>query len=1092
MPGLRLRPPGAARPVGVRLAAMLVAACVAFAAPPVRALDIDIFTAGQVKPNVLIVFDNSGSMTSQAYNTYPNTVYAGTYAPGSIYTRCKTVTASCTCGTTTTGWNLDTSACASGFVDVSPPPSGDDTDDRESRRKRGSRLNFEANPPKNCTLPPFQPCTTATQCTGTGNACSAQSKLAVAKSVMSSVVNDPANDVRFGLEIFNPPGIDYALANYASSTWVTGWQVNSGVYQFPVQDMTTATRTSLASVINGLSAGGATPTAHRLVDAWKYFNGQATAAGFTASPVQQTCQRNYVLMVTDGIPEVEADYNTSPQSACRFTRLQSFVGNPGDLNADGKENPSSPNWIAATGQAFNCGSDYLDDAMVKIRGLQPLGNPSNQQLALYAVSFGFDYCQAPAAGDTSPGAGSLLWRTAERYGGGKCLSATDPDELDVALRAAINMIKAEAQSFVAPVVPVSTTSRTQSGDRLYLTLFTPRDGGLAWAGNIKKYGLDHGNGTICNASSASSCTNLSGNATDAEGTLLKTAESFWDGAGTPSGKSVTDGGIGGLLAARTAARAIYTYTGTATGNLGGLALAATAQAFAKTNAALTPAALGLVGADATTANRDLLIDYVHGLDSFDEDRDGILAERRGWLLGDIIHSSPLVVSYGAGNALVLAGANDGMLHAFDDATGQELWAFVPPDVLPKLNLLRPGQSGTHPFLVDGAAKLRTLADGRKVVVFGLGRGGRAYYGLDVTTKDAPKLLWRVNNATTGFGELGYTTSTPVLARFANAGSPLDVAIFGGGTDFWFDPATVVNANPNGIGRAIYAVNLLTGARVGSAQPAGMSFPIAGDAMVFDVNGDGVFDRGYAGDLGGNLWRIGDDFSVQRLFSTPGHRVYYPPDAVVNAGSVTVYFGTGDRNNPLSTGTSERFYAVRDDGTNDLVEGSLVNVTSDVAQPGTSAATALARRIQSARGWYLVLPGTGEKVLAAPTVYFNVAFTTFTPSSAPCENGGQARLYVVDPLTGSPTRDLPGTSGSNLGGGASGGTGSGTGGGANLTASDRSAVIGSGLSTGLRVAFGANGTKAFLGVSKSGGVAIQPFVLPQVGQNVIPLSWRQAW
>ncbi|MFM8409164.1 MAG: hypothetical protein ACKOCT_02725, partial [Alphaproteobacteria bacterium] len=214
--------------------------------------------------------------------------------------------------------------------------------------------------------------------------------------------------------------------------------------------------------------------------------------------------------------------------------------------------------------------------------------------------------------------------------------------------------------------------------------------------------------------------------------------------------------------------------------------------------------------------------------------------------------------------------------------------------------------------------------------------------------------------------------------------------------------------------------------------------------------------------------------------------------VVNAGSVSVYFGTGDRNNPLSTATSERFYAVRDDGTNDLVEGSLIDVSGNVVQPGTSEATTLARRIQAARGWYLVLAGAGEKVLAAPTVYFNLAFTTFTPSNTPCENGGQSRLYVVDPTTGSPTRDLAGTSGSNLGGGSSGGSGGGGSGGGTLVASDRSAVIGSGLSTGLRVVFGSNGTKAFLGVSKSGGIAIQPFVLPQLSQNVIPLSWRQAW
>ena len=86
---------------------------------------------------------------------------------------------------------------------------------------------------------------------------------------------------------------------------------------------------------------------------------------------------------------------------------------------------------------------------------------------------------------------------------------------------------------------------------------------------------------------------------------------------------------------------------------------------------------------------------------------------------------------------------------------------------------------------------------------------------------------------------------------------------------------------------------------------------------------------------------------------------------------------------------------------------------------------------------------------------------------------------------------PDGAGARWGGGAAGGGGSG-GGSATLVASDRSALIGSGLSTGLRVAFGADGTKAFLGVSKSGGVAIQPFILPQLSQNVIPISWRQAW
>ena len=77
--------------VGTRILALAagVLALIAIGASRAGALDIDIFTGNQVKPNVLIVFDNSGSMGVQAYNTYPNTVYTGSYTPGTIYTRCK-------------------------------------------------------------------------------------------------------------------------------------------------------------------------------------------------------------------------------------------------------------------------------------------------------------------------------------------------------------------------------------------------------------------------------------------------------------------------------------------------------------------------------------------------------------------------------------------------------------------------------------------------------------------------------------------------------------------------------------------------------------------------------------------------------------------------------------------------------------------------------------------------------------------------------------------------------------------------------------------------------------------------------------------
>src|SRR5581483_10862850 len=225
------------------LAVLLLASLIAPRAA--RALDTDIFTGTGVNPNVIIIFDNSGSMGSQAYNTYPNTIYSGSFDQGTIYSRCKNkngiaggdVNSNCTCRNTQSSWVVDQSACADTFEDLIPPPAGDDTDDRESRRKYGNRLDFETNAPKNCIQSPFQACTSNTQCTGMGNQCAAQNKLAVAKGVVTSLINDPDNaKLRLGLVIFNPTGIDYSNANYGSTSWVTSWQVNNGVYKFAAQD----------------------------------------------------------------------------------------------------------------------------------------------------------------------------------------------------------------------------------------------------------------------------------------------------------------------------------------------------------------------------------------------------------------------------------------------------------------------------------------------------------------------------------------------------------------------------------------------------------------------------------------------------------------------------------------------------------------------------------------------------------------------------------------------------------------------------------------------------------------------------------------
>ena len=42
-------------------------------------------------------------------------------------------------------------------------------------------------------------------------------------------------------------------------------------------------------------------------------------------------------------------------------------------------------------------------------------------------------------------------------------------------------------------------------------------------------------------------------------------------------------------------------------------------------------------------------------------------------------------------SLIWVGANDGMLHGIDARLGKEVWAFIPFNLLPKLNTLKSGQ-----------------------------------------------------------------------------------------------------------------------------------------------------------------------------------------------------------------------------------------------------------------------------------------------------------------------------------------------------------------------------------------------------------------
>ncbi len=378
--------------------------------------------------------------------------------------------------------------------------------------------------------------------------------------------------------------------------------------------------------------------------------------------------------------------------------------------------------------------------------------------------------------------------------------------------------------------------------------------------------------------------------------------------------------------------------------------------FVATN--LTASALGFAG-DAELydffgvvdeAEFGTVLDWAKGYDVEDEDGDGAIDDTR-WILADMLHSKPLVINYGVRTSSftvdnpdqrIVVGTNGGFLHMFNNDDGQEDWAFFPKELAPVLNLRRENAfSSQHVYGIDATAVTWTLdlnrdgnlkaADGDKVYLyFGLRRGGRILYAMDISNPDNPSLLWRVDADSPGFAELGQTWSVPVVTRIPgyrdDRGIPKPVLVFGAGYDPDKDSQDIATADT--MGRGIFIVDAITGALVWSMTPAadslanmeeaGLLHSVAGGVTIFDSNGDELSDRIYFADTGGQLWRVdlpGADLpdadqntwravkiaEVNGGTADTDRRFFNAPDVVrtahTGAAFDAILIGSGDRTNP---------------------------------------------------------------------------------------------------------------------------------------------------------------------------------------------------
>jgi type IV pilus assembly protein PilY1 len=641
----------------------------------------------------------------------------------------------------------------------------------------------------------------------------------------------------------------------------------------------------------------------------------------------------------------------------------------------------------------------------------------------------------------------------------------DPEELARTLEDVFKQILSVSTTFVAASVPVNVFNRAEVIDNIYLAVFqADKKRRPDWQGNVKKLkvaGLGT-NPVIVDANGDP--------AIGADGRIAFSALTHWTDPATlpPADPALgeVDGADGRSVARGSAGQKVPGYVSGSPGTLNSDAGAR--QLFFNDGSDLEP-----LNADAGTANTlqaslgafddaesAALIAHARGLDIDDLDGDGDRTESREWIMSDPLHSRPLPLNYGtrggysAGNpaVYVAVASNDGFMRFIRNTTtggaesGEEVWAFMPQSVMGEVKTLRTNAIGVrHPYLTDGSAVAYledtningTIDAGEAAYLFfGLRRGGRNYYALDISDPENPDLLWSIDKSG-DFAELGNTFSTPRVINVDTGSGPQPALIFAGGYDMNKDLRGGVGTDDSE-GNAIFIVDAETGkliwkaikgASTGSVsskifEHTKLTDSIPSTVSLLDSDGDTLHDRAYVGDTGGNVWRVdfyGTDTSKWKLslLATVGRhsagasgkaddrRFFHRPDVVQNFDQTGPYdaviIGTGDRTDPLDAGGSANnwVYMIKDRA---FKAGSGADTAQNHSSFGDVTNTCLLENggctADLSNGWALELTAGGEKALAtATTLGGTVYFSTYLPpgssnsgSCGPAEGNG--RLYAI--------------------------------------------------------------------------------------------------
>jgi len=617
--------------------------------------------------------------------------------------------------------------------------------------------------------------------------------------------------------------------------------------------------------------------------------------------------------------------------------------------------------------------------------------------------------------------------------GGIFVSARSPEDLGNAFKDFFKDIEHKDTTFESAATPISDSNKAYTDNKVYLSMFKPKSKGR-WDGNIKKYKLNNKN-QLCSVDN--------NRITDSEGNIKDEAKDLWNISDDPDGSRVIQGGAGSVLLDRlnddgADSRKIFT--------------------------------------DKDLNSSEILTDLSSS--DFTQDQFSLVTRAdKEWPLGDFNHSAPGVADI-SGNRYIFAGTNDGLLHCFNSDSGKEEWAYFPWGYSSKTDQLK---NESHSYFLDGSP-CTAKGKNRNLIITGERRGGNNYYCLDISSISQPKYMYKhKTQAGSDTQNGGQSWKKPQFTYFKSGeNSKSEAFLISGGYDTKYDETASVD---DAKGYSVYALDSENDYVLSSINfdLSGLSYKNSKNSCVSAYAADTVDDGKdisniiFAGDMEGNIYGFRDDnylnpgedfngvWSQKRIFSvtgSDGKKIFAESDFVIEPVSFYnsedskweksngeyIFFGTGDRANPLSKTETNYFYCIKNDWINtelttdktvdnyqslvtdprvpddhDPEEDKLFTDVSDFLLHNNAYNQNTKDKIKRLnylhnRGWYFKLEEAGEKCLSSPVAYNGVVyFTTFVPneesdedSEDPCSAssaGGSSRLYAVRYKTGEPAFNL---------------------------------------------------------------------------------------